>query len=111
MDHRLAIWMTSALAGVLIAPVNSARADDSGAKAAIDIPPPAWPNSPFRNTVDGVTGAPIPHLCRSGGSTFQLGDMVCMSTPVGVQLARCDLLLNTTSWVPIGVPCTMNSGR
>jgi len=25
-----------------------------------------------------------------------------------VQLARCDLLLNNTSWVPIGVPCTMS---
>jgi hypothetical protein len=31
-----------------------------------------------------------------------------MSTPLGVQLARCDLLLNNTSWVPIGVPCTMS---
>ena len=111
MDHKLTIWMASALVGVLIAPVDSARADDPAAKAAFDIPPPAWPNSPFRNTVDGVTGVPIPHLCRSGGSTFQLGDTVCMNTHLGVQLARCDLILNNTSWVPIGVPCNMNSGR
>jgi len=26
-------------------------------------------------------------------------------------MARCDLVLNNTSWVPIGVPCAMGSGR
>ena len=31
-----------------------------------------------------------------------------MNTHLGVQLARCDLFLNNTSWVPIGVPCTMS---
>jgi hypothetical protein len=31
-----------------------------------------------------------------------------MNTHLGVQLARCDLLLNNTSWVPIGVPCIMS---
>jgi len=36
---------------------------------------------------------------------------VCMSTHLGVQMARCDLVLNNTSWVPIGVPCAMGSGR
>jgi hypothetical protein len=111
MDRRLAIWIVSALAVVLIAPADPTIADDPAAKSAFDVPPPAWPNSPFLNTVDGVTGMPIPHLCRSGGSTFQLGDTVCMNTHLGVQLARCDLLLNTTSWVPIGVPCNLNSGR
>ena len=111
MDRRLAIWITSALAAVLIAPVGSAIADDPAAKSAFDVLPPAWPNSPFRDTVDGVTGMPIPHLCRSGGSTFQLGDTVCMNTHLGVQLARCDLLLNNTSWVPIGVPCNLNAGH
>jgi hypothetical protein len=31
-----------------------------------------------------------------------------MTTHLGVQLARCDLFLNNTSWVPTGVPCTMS---
>ena len=105
------IWISTALAVVLIAPVGSAIADDPAAKSALDAPPPAWLNSPFRDTVDGVTGMPIPHLWRSGGSTFKLGDTVCMNTHLGVQLVCCDLLLNNTSWVPIGVPCHLNSGR
>jgi len=109
-DRRLfAIWIVSAFAVVPIAPVGSAIADDLATKSAL--PPPAWPNSPFLDTVDGITGMPIPHLCRSGGSTFRLGDTVCMNTHLGVQLARCDLLLNNTTWVPIGVPCNLNSGR
>jgi hypothetical protein len=31
-----------------------------------------------------------------------------METPLGVQLARCDLFLNNTSWVPLGLPCTIS---
>ena len=31
-----------------------------------------------------------------------------MNTHLGVQLARCDLMLNNTSWVPLGVPCIMS---
>jgi hypothetical protein len=31
-----------------------------------------------------------------------------MTTHLGVQLARCDLYLNNTSWVPTGVPCTVS---
>jgi hypothetical protein len=34
-----------------------------------------------------------------------------MSTHLGVQLARCDLVLNNTSWIPTGVPCTMSRLR
>ncbi|HJZ44866.1 MAG TPA: hypothetical protein VJ233_14185, partial [Hyphomicrobiaceae bacterium] len=50
----------------------------------------------------------IPCRCRFQGSAYALGDTVCMSTHLGVQLARCDLYLNNTSWVPTGVPCTMS---
>ena len=108
MQRRLAIWIASLVAAVLVAGVERARAVDPTTNPPAGVPPPAWPSSPFRNTVDGVTGLPIPQLCRSGGSTFQLGDTVCMRTHLGVQLARCDLLLNNTSWVPIGVACNMN---
>jgi hypothetical protein len=111
MQRRLAIWIAGLVAAVLVAVVDRASGVDPATNPPAGIPPPAWPSSPFRYTVDGVTGLPIPHVCRSGGSTFQLGDTVCMKTHLGVQLARCDLLLNNTSWVPIGIACTMNSGR
>jgi len=58
--------------------------------------------------ISGATGEPIPCRCRFRDSDFKLGDTVCMNTHLGVQLARCDLFLNNTSWVPIGVPCTMS---
>jgi len=31
-----------------------------------------------------------------------------MSTPVGIVLARCDLLLNNVSWMPTGIPCVLS---
>ncbi len=68
---------------------------------------PAWPTSPYHGVTDG-DGKRIPCRCRFQGSAFKLGDTVCMSTHLGVQLARCDLYLNNTSWVPTGVPCTMS---
>ena len=70
-------------------------------------PPPAWPSSPYHGVLDG-DGKRIPCLCRFGGADYRLGDTVCMSTHLGVQLARCDLFLNNTSWIPTGVPCTMS---
>jgi hypothetical protein len=78
----------------------AARAEEPSA-------PPAWPTSPFHGVIDGG-GKPIPCRCRFGGNAYKLGDTVCMSTYLGVQLARCDLALNNTSWVPTGVPCTMS---
>ena len=99
--------VVGALAAPLLLLPCAAWAADPEEKA----PPAAWPTSPFLGAVDGVMGVPIPWLCRSGGSVYRLGDTVCMSTHLGVQMARCDLVLNNTSWVPIGVPCAMGSGR
>ncbi len=31
-----------------------------------------------------------------------------MATPEGEMLARCDLMLNNTSWVPTTTPCTVS---
>lgn len=70
-------------------------------------PPEAWPTSPFHGVIDGATGEAIPCRCRFNGSTYRLGDTVCMNTHLGVQLARCDLNLNNTSWVPTGTACTL----
>jgi len=69
--------------------------------------PPAWPTSPFHGVIDG-SGKRIPCRCRFQGTTFMLGETVCMNTYLGVQLARCDIALNNTSWVPTGVPCTIS---
>jgi hypothetical protein len=69
--------------------------------------PPAWPTSPFHGVIDG-SGKRIPCRCRFRGEAYRLGDTVCMNTHLGVQLARCDLALNNTSWVPTGVPCTIS---
>jgi len=71
-------------------------------------PPPAWPTSPFHGAISGATGEAIPCRCRFQGTAYRLGDTVCMNTPLGVQFARCDLILNNTSWIPTGTPCTMS---
>jgi hypothetical protein len=68
---------------------------------------PAWPTSPYHGVIDG-DGRRIPCRCRFQGTGFRLGDTVCMNTHQGIQLARCDLILNNTSWIPTGVPCTMS---
>lgn len=81
-----------------------------GGEPAIGGAAPAWPTSPYHGVTDGWTGKPIPCRCRFQGSTYALGATVCMNTPLGQQMARCDLFLNNTSWVPTGTPCTM-SGR
>ena len=79
---------------------------DGGASEGV--PPPAWPTSPYHGVISGATGEPIPCRCRYHDSDFRLGDTVCMNTYRGVQLARCDLFLNNTTWVPIGIPCTIS---
>jgi hypothetical protein len=88
-------------AAMLFLPMHALR-------AAEDIPPPAWPNSPFHGVISGATGEAIPCRCRFRGDAYRLGDTVCMNTPLGVQMARCDMVLNNTSWIPLGVPCTMS---
>ena len=78
--------------------------------AGVELPTtdtPAWPASPYHGVIDG-DGQKIPCRCRFQGTAFRLGDTVCMNTHLGVQLARCDLFVNNTSWVPTGVPCTIS---
>jgi hypothetical protein len=93
-------------ATILLLPLIAPAAEPADHDRAV--PPPAWPSSPFHGVISGATGEPIPCRCRFKGTLFQLGDTVCMNTHLGVQLARCDLFLNNTSWVPIGVPCVLS---
>jgi len=110
-EQSRGMCLACALATIVLSLSRAVGAVDPAERAIPDVPPAAWPNSLFYGAVDGVTGIPIPSLCRSGGSVYQLGVTVCMNTHLGVQLARCDLVLNNTSWVPIGVPCTLSTGR
>ena len=104
--------MVFALATIIAALLSPARAEEAHQAAPAPgsgPPPPAWPSSPFHGVIDGATGQPIPCLCRYQGAAYRLGDTVCMTTPLGRQLTRCDLFLNNTSWVPTGVPCTTSA--
>jgi hypothetical protein len=97
-------------AAMLAATLPAARAvDGTGGNAVDGAPPPAWPTSPYHGVISGATGEPIPCRCRYRDSDYRLGSTVCMNTHLGVQMARCDLFLNNTSWVPLGVPCTISA--
>ncbi len=43
--------------------------------------------------------------CRYDGGMTDLGETVCMKTPGGTRLARCDMALNNTSWTFLDAPC------
>ena len=106
---KLRLLCAAIVAATLLVPVRSSHAvEEMGGGAAAGAPAAAWPTSPFHGVIDGATGEPIPCRCRFRGGAYRLGDTVCMSTHLGVQLARCDLVLNNTSWIPTGVPCTMS---
>lgn len=64
--------------------------------------------SPWHQAQDG-NGRTIPCVCVVKGQLVPLGSSVCLLTPTGWQIARCDLIQNVTSWVPTGVPCTTSS--
>lgn len=71
----------------------------------------AWRTSPFHGAISGATGLPIPCICVFRGRQFRLGERVCMQTPNGVVITRCDLLLNNTTWVPTEEPCILSLRR
>jgi len=43
--------------------------------------------------------------CRYKGQDYQVGDMLCLSSPDGPQLARCGFVFNNTSWNFTGTGC------
>ena len=106
MSKRRHFCAAAGMALALLAHVSVSRADDAAAQAGP--PPEAWRTSPFHGVISGATGEAIPCRCRYRDSDFRLGDTVCMNTHLGVQMARCDLFQNNTSWIPLGVPCTMS---
>ncbi len=49
--------------------------------------------------------------CRYKGQDYQQGDMVCLNSPSGPQLARCGFVLNNTSWNFTGMGCLYSSAE
>ncbi len=47
--------------------------------------------------------------CRSNGEFFVQGEHTCIKTNDGYRLARCDMVLNLTSWIVVGDSCPMTS--
>lgn len=58
-------------------------------------------------------GAGKDHACTCvfKDGTAQEGDVACIDTAKGKQLARCDMVLNNTAWVPLDKPCTSEESR
>ena len=49
--------------------------------------------------------------CRALGRDFELGRVVCLSTPNGPRLATCGMVLNNTSWRISDTPCVTTHGN
>jgi hypothetical protein len=55
--------------------------------------------------ISAPPGARADCTCRYAGGAVELGQTVCMKTPQGERLARCDMALNNPSWTFIDAPC------
>jgi hypothetical protein len=74
-------------------------------------PPQTTPQRPGLTpgqVIDGWTGLPIPCRCLYQGKSYELGDIVCMRTHVGIVMTRCERFLNHTAWMPTSEPCTIS---
>ena len=105
---KLRLVHAAVLITTLAAPAHPVRSVDEPGSGAATGPPEAWRTSPYHGVISGATGEPIPCRCRFRELEYRLGETVCMNTHLGVQMARCDLYLNNTSWIPMGVPCTIS---
>ncbi len=47
----------------------------------------------------------IPCTCRYQGEDFELGQEICLKSPSGGAIARCEMMLNNTSWKFTKTPC------
>jgi hypothetical protein len=53
-----------------------------------------------------ITPASAACTCRGqGGIEAFLGETICLSTPNGTRLARCEMVLNNPSWTFLDEPC------
>ena len=82
------------LAGGLAVAVMIAAAGPAGAESKFaPIPREPIPPQP-------------PCTCRgSDGSSFQMGETICLRTAEGSRIARCVMVENNPSWQPSATPC------
>jgi hypothetical protein len=57
-----------------------------------------------------IPRGPIPEqppcTCRgTDGREFQMGETICLRTADGARIARCEMVMNNTSWIPTATPC------
>ena len=43
--------------------------------------------------------------CKANGQTYELGEIACFTLPSGQKRARCDRVLNNTSWTFLDGDC------
>jgi hypothetical protein len=48
-------------------------------------------------------------ICRARGITVTHGQTVCIPTPEGTRLARCEMVSNVASWKFLDAPCPQAS--
>jgi hypothetical protein len=91
----------------LVLGVSPLRAQSSTPPPAASSPPAAsqWQSSPFHGVIGG-NGKVIPCRCLYRGTSYRLGEKVCMNTPSGMVVTECDMQQNNTSWVPTTEACT-----
>ena len=56
----------------------------------------------------GPAGAGENCTCRARNVEAREGQTVCLATPNGGQMARCEKVLNNTSWTFLGTPCPVS---
>jgi hypothetical protein len=91
------VSLVGALSGVAVTP---ATADPLATPTNA---PVAQPVGPPLSVVPIQT--PRPCTCRAQGADFTVGTMVCLATPSGARMARCEMVLNNTSWTFLPTPC------
>nr|WP_246298412.1 hypothetical protein [Mesorhizobium erdmanii] len=47
--------------------------------------------------------------CLANGKSYQVGQVACLTVAGQSHLARCDMVLNNTSWTKIGDTCPANT--
>lgn len=47
--------------------------------------------------------------CLANGKSYQVGQVACLTVSDQSHMARCDLVLNNTSWTKIGDTCPDNT--
>ena len=65
-------------------------------------------------TMAGAALAPaIAHdcTCKFQGGDVAQGETVCIPTAKGKSLARCEMVLNNSSWTILDEPCDMKTSR